>query len=65
MLLVLDAALLFPEHTLKVAKTLDAMPEWVVGMCVGMFGFYFAAAKLSDHGAAIIKAWINRKKGTK
>lgn len=56
-LALFDVGILWPERAVEVYENLAKMPEWVVGLFVTIFGFYFVVSKLSDKGADMVAAW--------
>lgn len=60
-LALLDVGIFFPEKAMQVYANLDAMPEWVVGLFLTIFGFYFAVTKISENASSMIAAWKGKK----
>lgn len=61
-MVLMDSAIFYPEAAARTFKQLGEMPEWVIGLFVTVFGFYFAVTKLTETGADMIAAWKGDKK---
>lgn len=56
-LALFDVGILNPELAKEVYANFNLMPEWVVGLFVSVFAFYFAVARLADRGADLVASW--------
>ena len=61
-LALLDVAILDPVRANVVYDTLNNLPEWVVGLFLTIFGFYFAVTKITENASSMIEAWKGKKK---
>ena len=64
-LALFDVGILYPDRALIVYENLEAMPVWVVGLFVTVFGFYFAVTKITDAGAGMLHRWKSKEEITK
>lgn len=60
-LALFDVGILYPDRAVIIYKNLEAMPDWVVGLFVTVFAFYFAVDRLSEKGADLVSAWRAKK----
>lgn len=60
-LALLDVGIFYPEKAAEVYENLNKMPEWVVGLFLTIFGFYFAVTKITENASGMIRAWKGDK----
>jgi hypothetical protein len=58
---LIDVIVISPRHGTLVLEQLDKMPQWLVGLYITIFGFYFAVNALTGMGTDMISKWKSSK----